>query len=162
MGLPGAGTSLSTAVVLASVVSSDRNEGQAAGEKGKTQLCSQPCSSFRAHLDISWLLSCVFEPLVPDRHTNTSKFHSQELKVLGARPLLLVQTQRLAIVLVLTSGYSFVPFLREMQLCTSDFFPTFYHPSWCLLPASPQFCQHTVKMLRQCPWLFKMQRDRND
>lgn len=111
------------------MVTGGRNEGQAAGEKGKIQCCSRPCSSLKAHLDTSWFLRWGFEPFSPDiskfQHTNISKFHSQESKVLGDRYLLLVQTQRLVIVPVLTSGYSFGQFLLVMQVCTSAFFLPF-------------------------------------
>lgn len=163
MELPGAGTFLSTAVVFALCGHIRQQWGAGCWAEGKIQHCSQPCFSLRAHLDTSWLLRCGFEPFSPDRHAKISIFCSQELEVLGARYLLLVQSQRRGIVPGLTSGYSFGPFLLEMQVWTSAFFlPFITLLSWCLLPASPQFCQHTVKMLRQCQWLFKMQRDRND
>lgn len=48
------------------------------------------------------------------------------------------------------------PFSWKMQRFSPLLLSTLCHPSWCLFLASPQFCQHTVKMIRQCQWLFKM------
>lgn len=135
MGLPGTGTYLSTAVIFGLCGPMRQKWGAGCWGEGKIQHCSQPCSSLRAHLDTSWLLRCGLEPFSPDRHANISTFCSQELEMLGARYLLLVQSQRFGIVPVFTSGHSFGPFLLEMQVCTSAFFPTFYHPF--ILMSSP-------------------------
>lgn len=63
------------------------------GERGKMQYYVQSCSSVRARLYASWVLEWGFDPSNPHRHAIVSRFHSQELKMLGDRYLLLVQTQ---------------------------------------------------------------------